>query len=388
MSAILHVRGGTMTIAKIKPLNPKSPDQKYMGGEPEWPHPENQSRQIAVGRAWHWYNYYYGKKEVKQMVLAWLQHHDRTVEHKHFARVPEASLTNTVGWLCRMNLRGFELNAHELSHINDEIKKHVDAIKLVRDITKPAADIVQKPNIQDRLREKMQEAAGELEGMLDDFVASGSKMSATFKPMAIIRGMNVAPQLVGDISRVWQQRLNELNDVAAGRDADLIEGYSNFSKIQIRNLIKFVEQVIADCNSYVQIKKVERKPRAKKAKSPELVVRGFKILTEDTELQLRSEPVAKLVGASEAWFYDVKKRKLMHAVADSHIGTLTVKGCSLIGFDGTQTLQKTLRKPAEQLKTLMSASVPNARKFFKDIKSTEIKWNGRGNQNLLLLRVK
>lgn len=376
-----------MTLAKIKPLNPKSPDQKYMGNEPEWPHSPNQSRESAVGHAWHWYNYYYGKKDVKQMILAWMQHHGRG-EYRDFARVPESVLINATGWLCRMNLRGFELNEHELSHINSEITRHVEAIKLVREVTEKPADAAPRPNIQDRLREKMQEAAGELEGMLDDFVMAGSKMSATWKPMAIIRGMNVAPQLIGDITSVWQQRLDELSAVAEGKDAALVEGYSNFSKIQIRNLIKFVEQVIADCNSYVQIKKVERKPRAKKARPPEIVARAFKTLTEDTELKLRSEPAAKLVGASEAWLYDVKKRKLIHAVADSHIGTFTVKGSGLIGLDPAQTLQKTLRKPSEQLKTLMAASVPNARKFFRDIRATEIKWNGRGNENLLVLRVK
>lgn len=377
-----------MTQTKLKPLNPKSPDQKYMGNEPEWPHEAKFTRFAAVSRAWHWYNYYYGKKEVKQMILTWLAHHDRTEQHRYFTRVPESALANTAGWLCRMNLRGFELDEHELEHINSEINKHVEAVKLVREVTQQPVDTVQKPNIQDRLREKMQEAAGELEGMLDDFVAAGSKMSATYKPMAIIRGMNVAPQLVGDIVRVWQQRLDELTAVAASRDADLVEGYSNFSKLQIRNLIKFVEQVIADCHSYVQIKKVERKPRAKKARPPEIVARAFKTLAEDTELKLRSEPAAKLVNASEAWLYDAKKRKLIHAVADSHLGTFTVKGSGLIGLDAGQTVQKTLRKPSEQLKALMSASVPNARKFFRDIKATEIKWNGRGNENLVILKVK
>jgi hypothetical protein len=49
-------------------------------------------------------------------------------------------------------------------------------------------DAVSKPNIQDRLREKMKECAGELEGMLDDFVTAGCKMSADWKPIAQIRG--------------------------------------------------------------------------------------------------------------------------------------------------------------------------------------------------------
>jgi len=75
-------------------------------------------------------------------------------------------------------------------------------------------------------------------------------------------------------------------------------------------------------------------------------------------------------------------------VADSHAGSLSVKGSSVIGFDPLQTLQKTLRKPAEQIKSITSAGAPAARKFFKEIKSTEIKWNGRGNEHLVILRAR
>jgi hypothetical protein len=173
--------------------------------------------------------------------------------------------------------------------------------------------------------------------------------------------------------------------VLVGEDADLVEGYSHLSKLQLKQCVKFCETVINDCNSYVQLKKVERKPRAKKAISPERTARGFKHLKEFAELKLKSEPVTKLVAATEAWLFDSSKRKLIHVMADSHIGTFTIKGSAVIGFDSLTTVQKTLRKPAEQLKELLSSSKPGARKIFKDIKSTEVKWNGRGNDNLMIL---
>ena len=377
-----------MITATIKPLNPKSPDQKYMGNEPVWPHDPGMSRMTAIGRAWTWYNYYYGKKDVKQMILAWLNHQGRHTEHKMFARVPELGLVNVTGWLCRMNMCGLELEERELSHINADIANQIEAAKSVKDTVAQAKDVILRPNIQDRLREKMQEAAAELEGMFDEFIMTGCKMSATFKPMAVIRGMNVAPPLVPEIIDTWQTRLEQYSQLLDARDPQLMEAYSNFTKVQIRNVIKFVELVIADCHSYVQVKKIERKPRSKKARPPEMVARAFKILPADPELALKSEPAARLVNASEAWLYDVKKRKLIHAVADSHVGSFTVKGSALIGLDAGQTLQKTLRRPAEQLKSLMTASVPNARKLFRDIKATETKWNGRGNANLVILRTK
>jgi hypothetical protein len=144
--------------------------------------------------------------------------------------------------------------------------------------------------------------------------------------------------------------------------------------------------VINDCASYVQIKKVERKPRAKKAVSPEKLSSRFKYLREFPELNLTSASPATLVNASEAWLYDTKKRKLIHVVADTHIGSFTVKGSSIVAFDAANSSQKTLRKPAEQIRSITSVGKPAARRVYKEIKSTEIRFNGRGNENLIILR--
>ena len=73
-------------------------------------------------------------------------------------------------------------------------------------------------------------------------------------------------------------------------------------------------------------------------------------------------------------------------MADSHVGTFTVKGSAIVGFDALTTMQKTLRKPQEQLKVIMTAGKPQARKEFSNIKATEVKFNGRGNSNLIILR--
>ena len=176
-----------------------------------------------------------------------------------------------------------------------------------------------------------------------------------------------------------------LIEVLEGKHADLVEGYSHLNKNHLKQCVKFCETVINDCNSYRQLKKVERKPRAKKAVSPERMSSKFKYLKEFDELGLKSESPAKLIGSSEAWLYDTAKRKLIHVMADSHIGTFTVKGSAIVGFDALATVQKTLRKPVEQIKLVMG-SKPVARKEFEAIKSTETKFTGRGNVNLIILK--
>lgn len=371
-----------------KPMNPRSPDTKYTGLEPDWRiQPESDARAGRLISAFTWYGYHYGKKEVKEFVIDWLSRRDRTAEAKEFARVPDAMISNQVGWLCRMSTMGLDFIKHEELVVNNAIAAQLASMRAVKQVTK-IEDAVIRPTIQDRLREKMMEAAAELEAMYDDMILAGGKMSADFKPMAVIRGMNVAPQMVGEIAATWRQRLEELEAVLVGKDAQLVEGYGQFGKLQIRNMVKFAEQVVADCGSYVQIKKTERAPRKKKPVSAEKLTQRFRYLKEFAELKLTSEPVTKLVNCQEVWMYDTKKRKLIYAVADTHVSTMNVKGTSLVGFDTTNSVQKTLRKPAEQIKGLLTGGVVQHRKYFKDIRATEVRFNGRGNENLILLKVR
>ena len=373
---------------EIKRLNPKGAETKYVGFEPEWKtQPDETNRVSSLANAFQWYNYHYGKKDAKEMLCHYLEHNGRKADAKTMRGIPDSQIRVTQAWVCRMTLVGLALNEHEQSVIDEQIS---DMLKVKQEKKREQTEVdaeaaVAKLTIQDHLREKVSECCGEMEAMFDDFIVAGAKMSADFSPIKLMRGMNISPNMIGTVSRVWDLRLAEFNEVLEGVDDQLVEGYSHLTKNQLKQCVKFCETVINDCNSYVQIKKVERKPRAKKAISPEKLTRKFKFLKEFEELKLKSEPVVKLIGASEAWLYDTAKRKLIHVVADTHIGTFSIKGSAVVAFDAQQTVQKTLRKPAEQLKLITGGGKPAARKAFGTINATETKWNGRGNDNLIIL---
>jgi hypothetical protein len=370
----------------LKPLNPRSPDTKHVGDEPLWREQPTENRITALSRAFNWYNYFYGKKEAKDMIATYLDAHDRVRDAKQIRALPDSQIRLTPAWMCRMSMMGLQLDEHEQIKLDNMIA----AMLVVRNEPgpeEPADDTAPaRLTIQDRLREKVTECAGELEGVFDEFCTAGAKMSADYKPIAVMRSMNIAPQMVNDIRTIWVDRLNEYQEVIEGKDSQLVEAYGHFSKIQLRNIVKFIEQVIADCGAYVQIKKVERKPRKVKPVAPEKRAAKFRVLMEFAELKLRGLPAASLVDKSEAWLYDTKKRKLIHVVADSHTQAFTVKSNSVIGFSTVETQQKTVRKPAETIKAITAAGKPAARKIFKELTTTETPWNGRGTENLVVLK--
>jgi hypothetical protein len=371
----------------IKPLNPRSADTNAMGMEPTWQVQPIANRISALSKAFTWYNYFYGKKDAREMIVSYLEAHDRKADVRTLKRIPDSSIRLTTGWLCRMSMVGLELNDHEMIQLDTLLKEVLESKQDEVVEEAPIEDGVARITIQDRLREKVADCAGELEGLFDEFIESGAKMSADFKPIAVIRGKNVAPQMVSTIADVWKRRQAEFEEVIAGKDPQLVEAYGHLGKIQLRNVLKFCETVINDCGAYVQIKKVERKPRKVKAISPEKRASKFKVLMEFVELKLKGQPAAALVDKSEAWLYDTKKRKLVHLVADEYSKAFTVKSNSIIGFSTVETMQKTLRKPADTLKLIGTAGKPATRKVFKDLSTTETPWNGRGTENLVVLRV-
>lgn len=370
----------------VKLLNPRSADTGVMGTEPTWERQPTDNRISALSKAFGWYNYFYGKKDAREMIVAYLELHGRKSDVRLLRGVSDSAIRLTTGWLCRMSMVGLELTEQEQTKL-DALLTELLAEKQ-QEVTEPTDEpVIPKLTIQDRLREKLSECAGEMDGLFDDFVVNGAKMSADYKPIVLMRSLNVAPQMVGSLSTIWKSKLAELEEAAKGQDKQLAEGYAFLSKVQLRNAIKFCESVINDCGAYVQIKKVERKPRVAKAVPPEKKAAKFKVLMEFADLKLKGLPAAQLVDKSEAWLYDTKKRKLIHLVADSHTQSFTVKSNSIIGFGVAETTQKTLRKPAEVLKAIMSGGKPATRKVFKDLTTTETPFNGRGTENLMVLRV-
>lgn len=377
----------TVTTAKLKPMNPGTADVKYTGSEPRWDQqPQPESRVSRLTEAFSWYNYHYSRKEARDIIVAYLEHRERKADVKTFRKVADNEVNLTAAWLCRMTMMGLTLNDQEQQQLDSRIVGMLATTNNKDVVIEESAVAVVKPNIQERLREKMIECAGDIEGMFDDFLLAGARLTAEHKPINLLRGKNVAPNLVAEVSSLWQVRLREIVQVLGGQDDQLVEGWSNYTKAQLRAIEKFCESVINDCSAYVQIKKVEVKPRKAKKVSPEQRARKFRHALEIEEFGIKGLPATSLVDCAEAWLYDAKKRKLIHAVADGHVGRFTIKNNMLIGISPADTLQKTLRKPAETVKAIAAAGKPAARKIFADLSTTETQFNGRGSEHIVILR--
>lgn len=380
----------------IKALNPRDVDQKYMGDEPFFPlQPDSESRISTLARAFTWYHRFYNKKDGRELLAQYCEYNKRTEESKQLRKVPESEFLLTLCWLARMTMRGLELSEHEDATLQNEISRLVKCLTETTETKTSMTSIAKeevvtnRPNIQEILREKASEAAGELEGLFDEFILGDAKPNSKLKPMDEVAKKNVMPQHISLIVDVWKKKLTEFEEAQAGKDSQVVQGYAHLSKIQVRNIIKFIESVLSDLNSYISVKKASKAPRARKLVPVEKIVAKLKYLKLFKDVAAKIDLVSihptKLHGASEAWVYDTAKRKLHHYIADEYSKTFTVKGSTLLGFDSAKSEVKTLRKPAEQLKEV-TGSKPAARKFFTEIKAVSTTPNGRFNEAMLILK--
>lgn len=375
-------------------LHVKDAETKYTGGEPLFAtQPDSDRRSGAMAVAFNWYSRYCDRKIAKEQLALWAENcaaDKKAGGHaaKQLRKIDERELIPTYGWLARLAMRGLQLTAAEVERLQSEISRLINTNAKPEVVVKEAEEV--KPNrasVQDIMRDRTREAGGELDGMLDDFILSGAKASEiTVNSVGVLSNRNILPQHIPLLSQQWRRRASELEEAIGGGDKQLVEGYSQFTKTQLKAILKFVESVLSGFDSYISVKKAAKVPRKHKAISPEKQVSKLKWLKQFDELKLTSVHPTKIIGATEVWAYDTAKRKLHYYVADSHVGTLGVKGSTILGFDASKSGIKTLRKPADVLKKLLGAGKPASRKLFGEINAVQAQPNGRTNENLIFLK--
>jgi hypothetical protein len=361
-------------------LKLRDTDLKYTGEEPEFmDQPDERSRKFELIKSFNWYNYYFDRKMAKDLLIEYVEKNFTDTEAKKLKAVSDREVNIPICWLSRLSFRGLSLTEQERTTIHKEVSK---LINLSSPVEVPDAVKSTRPNVQEIMRERAQQAAGDIEGMFDESMATATDTAI----IRVLTEYNVLPQHIGMINDIWTARRKEFEEALGGRDPQLKEGYSHCNKTAIKNMIKFCDTVISGVSGYVTVKKSTKAPRPRKAISPEKQASKIKYLKEYKELGLKSVPPSKLIGATEVWMYDTEKRKLHYYIADSHVGSMSVKGTTILGFDSTNSGVKTIRKPQDFFKAFMTAGKPAARKLFKDLSTVQTEPNGRTNENLIILK--
>jgi hypothetical protein len=296
-------------------------------------------------------------------------------------QAPESvkSQASTFGFVCRIVSLGGILNAPNRLWFD----KIIEELKNAKQPADKSAKVANVLSIQDHIKRKSSECIGELEGQIDELITT--KFSANVSPYAIMNTLEIKGAHTKFIIDHFKTRRSEYDVILTTTDSDVKEAYSNFTKVQLKKLVAYCDQVIIDGMRLAGDSVKSRKPRKRKAKSPDQLVSKINYAKDFAELKLVSVDPKTIVGANQLWVYNTKTRKLGCYNAEDAAG-LSIKGSTLQNFAESKSIQKTLRKPAVTLPEVLKGGKVALRNVLTDIRAAEGVLTGRINNDTILLR--
>ena len=330
----------------------------------------------SLMRALNYYNSAFDNKDKRKWFMSYVGK-----KSTEFDALDDSAF-RSIGTIIRLKQREQLLQDKELLYIDNKIAEMRKAVPKVRSsIAGQEKQKVEKPvvSIQDRIAENASKHIGEIEGMIDEFVLNDTELNVG----SYLKANEVSPQVCKLIHGSFDKTIAELYEVIEGKCEQLVEGYRHIKKVKIRRLIKALEEVNIACAQQTVIAKATRKPRAHKEKAPSVVAKNVKFMKEFVELKLTSEKPEKIIGSSEVWIYNTKYKKIQ---AYRSLGTLGIKGTSILNYDVATSGAKTIRKP-ELVTGYAGMTKRNIALEFKNLKTKESAVNGRINQDCIILKV-
>lgn len=345
--------------------------------------------------AMEYYRMEYSGRDLKPKVVEWMKENSFASEDiQTFKKTKDFRCSGTMGGVAACLLKGmpevhqgFNNGKDTGSWLREQI---YTVISQGKDDYEPdpveekdAATVV---TIQERVKESSLSMTEEIENAIESFSQDPESFDPkAFKILNLLKGKQAKAAHARIIRDYYIRDYEEIQEALSGGCEQLKEGYSHLSKANMKKIIAFYSEVISACDMLTQEAKVNRKPRVKKSKPVEKIVEKLKYMKQDPALKLVSINPVDIVGAKELWIFNTKTRKLGKYVA-GEFNDLGVKGTSITGFDEFKSIQKTLRKPEDQLKEFKNSGKVALRKFLEDIKAVDIKLNGRINEDTVLLK--
>jgi hypothetical protein len=329
---------------------------------------------LDMTNALNWYHQNFENRDAQRFVEDYLK------RQKMLGRIDTSKSYLTMGWLCRLSINGNDIGESGNKKLMNLSQILITEKVLVVNSVAPVTPTV---SIQDRLREKVSDIAGELDGAVDDYIVSGYKTQKS--PFAIMKDTTKgvhAHRLVD----IFRKRRIEFDSVLNTDDNQVREGYTNFTKPQLKKVIAYFDQIIMDALKIAGEAKESRKPRARKKKSADQLVSKMQYLNKFDELKLESIPAKQIIGSTQLWIYNTKTRKLgVYHAEDA--GGFGVNGSTLTNFNEGKSVCRILRKPKDVLTTVMKSGKIALRNILPALTTAEAQLTGRINKDTILLKV-
>jgi hypothetical protein len=394
---------------------PSISDFKIYGEEPTWnlKFTDEVDRSIAIGKALNWYNYMSDCKDHKKWLIEYLHKFNYSKEIiENISKIPadqtdvnSYDIPNCIGFktgtIARMVTMGAPLNAQDV----DMLERGISALNVRGANT--AQQVANKPNVQKHIDDNFSKIVEYLEFKCDDILQSSSvadcitqnSLDRSIKSLARSgKSETFTNKEVGDyiagVKSIYCKRIidhytpiyDEICNAISGKDQELMEAYSSYSRYTLNNVKQLMLQIINECKNRIN---TEPKPiivRKRRRKPSTEIVKKLKYRKDDTEIGIVSILPSKIVESQKLVVYNSKLRTVTIYEAASSQG-LSVKGTTIINYDEKKSRTKKLRKPKEFFAKVHNKGIRAFRSAFDAVRSVEKPAKGRINPDVVLYGV-
>jgi len=368
--------------------------------------------------------------DFKKYTLDYCKTSDKWKDHiKTITKAPDNKFNSTLGSICKLTTQGMP-DVHPKYNewweslpgtLGTPKPHHTYIDKWLEQILEVGEKVVEEkkeeevkkkdvyvPSIQDRIREATIGMVQDFEQALDDFCEGKITDFKAIKPLTLLRQLQCKQPHARLIATFYEQQIAEYKELLDPPNTakmteheldyhkQLKDGYSHYSKPQVKKLHDFLVTIISACDGIIAESKANRKPRKVSKKSPEKVVEKLKYKISDDKYNVSSIPAHKMIGANCLVVFNSKNRKLgiYYTSMEDPTGTgregsgLNLKGQTLQRYSEEKSVWWTLRKPMDQLQEVKSL---NTRKKFENwaekLTTTPTMMNGRINPETVLIGV-
>lgn len=358
---------------KKKPKSTKSEtyviNRKYMGDEPMF---KGNVLRVDLLRAFTWYNTMVEEDEEREFIYDYLKSVKQDKLIKVVRNIPYAFLPHTSAWVFRMHMRGANL---EGDMVERAFKRLMESFQHSRQQKQESA-LVDRPNIQDRVRERVSEIIGDVEALLD----SGN----IFSMYEWLQKNEIPAAHAKKIADYYRPLKDEYYEAAMGINK---EGYEKYTSSQLKAKLAQVHSLIEDCERFSGNVKKARAPRKKKAPTTEKILKHFVYQKESNEFKLQSIDPSSIIGSNELWVFNTKNKLLTVFRARGPAG-LNISRTSVNGCDNDLSISKRIGRNTEKiLKDVLGGGKISLRKLMESINTEPTKFSERINKDTILLRV-
>ena len=378
-----YLAGIDITHKKIRKTNRLS--NTILGGsEPEWEIPNHLSTEseaqmdfeIQLGKHCNWYNIFSSDAKKKKFLVEYTEKYFPEYVSK-IEKLPEKTFIcgrpHAIALIARCIMRGAPLQYDRFDN-----KSRVDSF-----IKETVAEFEREENRPAKIRardSKVSECIGIVDSAIDDLLVKKKKFADDCMSDTVLKAGASKIQLT-QVSNRFMNLITELDQIDS--DEEIKEAYKNYTPGTLKKLYNWLVGAPSE-ELMLAVKKV-RKPRKRKQKKPEQILKLFVYQKSDPELKLNSIDPEYILGAQQLWVYNTKTRKLgVYRAEDGK--SLDVSRKSIVNYNEKTSICKKVRKPKETVVKVCGEGKVGLKHFMDNIRAVGTPMRSRIGDTVLLLR--